>query len=107
MGGEYRYNAFPQVGNEFPRGQFFFTGAFTGNPNTQSSGYAGADFLQDYITQTIIAVSLVSSDFRNSEWAASVADTWKIRPHLTITAGLPCHVSQPLLHASAHTPNPP
>ena len=61
MGGEYRYNAFPQIGNEFPRGQFFFTGAFTGNPNTGSTGYAGADFLQDYITQTIIAVSLVSS----------------------------------------------
>jgi hypothetical protein len=27
MGGEYRYNQFPQLGNEFPRGQFFFTGA--------------------------------------------------------------------------------
>ena len=78
MGGEYRYNKFPQVGNEFPRGQFFFTGAFTGNPNTGSTGYAGADFLQDYITQTIIAVSLVSSDFRNSEWAAYVDDTWKV-----------------------------
>ena len=23
MGGEYRYNQFPQLGNEFPRGQFF------------------------------------------------------------------------------------
>ena len=43
MGGEYRYNQFPQVGNEFPRGQFFFTGAFTSNANTQSGGYSGAD----------------------------------------------------------------
>ena len=105
MGGEYRYNEFPQVGNEFPRGQFFFTGAFTGNPNTQSTGYAGADFLQDYITQTIIAVSLVSSDFRNSEWAAYVDDTWKVRPHLTITAGLRWEVAQPLLDVSGHGVN--
>ena len=45
MGGEYRYNQFPQVGNEFPRGQFFFTGAFTSNANTQSGGYSGADWL--------------------------------------------------------------
>ena len=105
MGGEYRYNKFPQVGNEFPRGQFFFTGAFTGNPNTQSSGYAGADFLQDYITQTIIAVSLVSSDFRNSEWAAYVDDTWKVRPRLTVTAGLRWEVAQPLLDVSGHGVN--
>ena len=27
LGGEYRYNQFPQVGNEFPRGQFFFNGS--------------------------------------------------------------------------------
>lgn len=52
--------------------RFFFTTAFIGLPNTPSTGYTGADFLQDYITQTIIAVSLVSSDFRNSEWAAYV-----------------------------------
>src|SRR5712692_10053384 len=105
MGGEYRYNEFPQVGNEFPRGQFFFTGAFTGNPNTQSSGYAGADFLQGYMNNAIVAVALVSSDFRNSEWAAYVDDTWKVHPHLTITAGLRWEVAQPLLDVSGHSVN--
>ena len=29
MGGEFRINQFPQLGNEFPRGQFFFSGQFT------------------------------------------------------------------------------
>ncbi len=100
MGGEYRYNQFPQVGNEFPRGQFFFNGSFTGNPNTQSSGYSGADFLQGYMNNSIIAVALVSSDFRNSEWAAYIDDTWKIAPHLTITAGLRWEVAQPMLDVS-------
>ncbi|MEO8371300.1 MAG: carboxypeptidase-like regulatory domain-containing protein, partial [Candidatus Solibacter sp.] len=100
MGGEYRYNMFPQVGNEFPRGQFFFGGQFTGNPNTQSSGYSGADFLQGYMNNAIIAVALVSSDFRNSEWAAYIDDTWKLAPHVTVTAGLRWEVAQPMLDAS-------
>jgi hypothetical protein len=105
MGGEYRYNKFPQVGNEFPRGQFFFNGSFTGNPNTQSSGYSGADFLQGYMNNSIIAVALVSSDFRNSEWAAYLDDTWKIAPHFTITAGLRWEVAQPMLDASGRGVN--
>jgi hypothetical protein len=105
MGGEYRYNQFPQVGNEFPRGQFFFNGSFTGNPNTQSSGYSGADFLQGYMNNSIIAVALVSSDFRNSEWATYLDDTWKVAPHLTITAGLRWEVAQPMLDASGRGVN--
>ncbi len=105
MGGEYRYNMFPQVGNEFPRGQFFFGGQFTGNPNTQSSGYSGADFLQGYMNNAIIAVALVSSDFRNSEWATYVDDTWKVAPHLTVTAGLRWEVAQPMLDASGREVN--
>ncbi len=102
MGGEYRYNQFPQVGNEFPRGQFFFTGAFTSNANTQSGGYSGADFLLGYTQRVDIAVALVSADFRNHEWAAYIDDTWKVTPHLTITAGLRWEVAQPMLDASGH-----
>ena len=55
MGGEYRYNKFPQVGNEFPRGQFYFNSRFTNTITatgpttaTQSGGYAGADFMLGY-----------------------------------------------------------
>ena len=105
MGGEYRYNKFPQVGNEFPRGQFFFNGSYTGNPNTQSTGYSGADFLQGYMSNAIIAVALVSSDFRNSEWASYIDETWKVKPHLTITAGLRWEVAQPMLDASGRGVN--
>ena len=60
MGGEYRYNQYPQVGNEFPRGQFFFTGAFTSNANTQSGGYSGADWLLGATQRVDMAVALVS-----------------------------------------------
>jgi len=100
MGGEYRYNQYPQVGNEFPRGQFFFTGAFTSNANTQSGGYSGADWLLGSTQRVDMAVALVSADFRNHEWAAYFDDTWKISPRLTITAGLRWEVAQPMLDAS-------
>jgi hypothetical protein len=45
FGGDYRYNQFLQVGNEFARGRFTFSGSFTGNANTLAGGYNGADFL--------------------------------------------------------------
>ena len=102
MGGEFRYNQFPQIGNEFPRGQFFFTGAYTANANTQSGGYSGADWLLGATQRVDMAVALASDDFRNHEWATYIDDTWKVTPHLTITAGLRWEVAQPMLDASQH-----
>ena len=80
MGGEYRYNEFPQVGNEFPRGQFYFDGQYTNNDQrhrAQTGGYSGADFLMGDMYNSIIAVALAQADFRNSEWAAYIDDTWR------------------------------
>ena len=104
MGGHLRYDQFPQVGNEFPRGQFFFNGQFTNSisATAQTGGYSGADFLMGYMQNSIIAVALASADFRNHEWAAYIDDTWKIAPHLTITAGLRWEVALPMIDASQH-----
>jgi hypothetical protein len=103
FGGEYRYNMFPQVGNEFPRGQFFFPGNYTqinSVTNTQSGGYSGADFLLGDSTRVDIAVALASADFRSSEWSLYFDDTWKLTSRLTISAGLRWEVAQPLLDVS-------
>ena len=54
------------------------------------------------IQNSIIAVALASADFRNHEWATYIDDTWKVRPHLTITLGLRWEVAQPMLDASGH-----
>ena len=108
MGGEYRYNKFPQQGNEFPRGQFFFQGNYTATnsaTNSQSGGYAGADLLLGYSNRVDIAVALAQGDFRNHEWAGYLDDTWKILPHLTITAGLRWEVDLPFLDVSGHEVN--
>jgi len=104
MGGEYRYNKFPQLGNEFPRGQFFFTGQFTNtiSATAQTGGYSGADFLMGAMNNSIIAVALASADFRNSEWAAYIDDTWRVRPHLTLSLGLRWEVAQPMVDGSGN-----
>ena len=108
MGGEFRNTQFPQQGNEFPRGQFFFPGNYTqinSATNAQSGGYSGADFLLGYSTRVDIAVALAAADFRSNEVAGYVDDTWKVRPHLTISAGLRYELAQPLLDVSGHTVN--
>ena len=113
MGGEYRYNEFPQLGNEFPRGQFYYDNRFTqayalnsaGTGAVASGGYTGADYLLGDTYDAIIAVALASADFRSSEWATYIDDTWRISPKLTVSLGLRWEVSQPLLDASGLEPN--
>jgi hypothetical protein len=108
FGGEYRYNEFPQVGNEFPRGQFYFDSQYTNQVTATgggTGGYTGADFLIGDTYDAIIAVSLAKADFRNSEWATYVDDTWRVTPKLTVTLGLRWEVAQPLLDEDGLEPN--
>jgi hypothetical protein len=112
MGGGYRYNEFPQVGNEFPRGQFYFDNRYTNTITptsataaTQSGGYVGADFMLGYTYNAIAAVSLVQTDFRSSEWSAYIDDSWRVSTHLTVSLGLRWEVAQPLFDALGKEPN--
>jgi hypothetical protein len=112
FGGEYRYNMFPQLGNEFPRGQFYFDNRFTQSYTPTSAtaaqasgGYTGADFMLGDTYDAIIAVALAKADFRNSEWAAYIDDTWRISPRLTVSLGFRWEVAQPLLDKYGLQPN--
>lgn len=105
FGGEYRYNQFLQVGNEFARGRFTFSGSFTGNANTLAGGYNGADFILGFPSTVEAAVALARGDFRNSEIAAYVDDTWKVTPKLTVNWGLRYEFAPPLLDKFGLQPN--
>ena len=108
FGGEYRYNEFPQLGNEFPRGQFYFNSQYTNMVTPTgggTGGYTGADFLLGDTYDAIVAVALAQANFRNSEWAAYIDDTWRIRPHLTLSLGFRWEVAQPLLDGAGLEPN--
>lgn len=82
MGGEYRYNQLLQIGNEFARDRFTHNGSFTGNGNTLARG-----------------------DFRNSEIAFYLDDTYKLSRKLTLSLGLRYELAQPLLDQFGLQPN--
>ena len=112
FGGEFRYNQFPQLGNEFPRGQFYYSSQFTNTITptgpttaTQSGGYTGADFMLGDTYNAIIAVALASADFANHEWSTYINDTWRLSPHLTLSLGFRWEVMQPLLDKSGNEVN--
>ena len=103
MGGEYRYDNFHSSVTSFREASSFSTASSQLiSATAQTGGYSGADFLMGDIQNSIIAVALASADFRNSEWAAYVDDTWKVMPKLTITAGLRWEVAQPMIDASGN-----
>lgn len=105
FGGDWRYNQFLQIGNEFARGRFTFNGAFTGNPNTLAGGYNGADILLGTPSVIESAVALAKGDFRNHEWGMYVDDTWKLHPRLTVNWGVRWETAQPMLDNFGLQPN--
>jgi hypothetical protein len=105
FGGEWRYNRFLQVGNEFARGRFTANGSFTANGNTLAGGYNGADLMLGALSTIESAVALAQADFRNTEWGLYIDDTYKMTPHLTINVGLRWEVAQPLLDKFGLQPN--
>jgi len=105
FGGDWRYNQFLQIGNEFARGRFTYNGAFTANANTQAGGYTGADLLLGHASVIESAVALARGDFRNHEWGLYIDDTWKLHPRLTVNWGLRWEVAQPLLDNFGIQPN--
>jgi Carboxypeptidase regulatory-like domain len=105
FGGDWRYNQFLQIGNEFARGRFTTNGSFTGNGNTLAGGYTGADFLLGAMSTIESAVALAKGDFRNHEWGLYVDDTYKMTTRLTLNWGLRWEVFQPLLDNFGLQPN--
>ncbi len=105
FGGEYRYNQFLQVGNEFARGRFTHSGSFTANGNTLTGGYNGADLLLGAPTVIEAAVALARGDFRNNEVGLYIDDVYKVTPRLTINWGLRYELAQPLLDKFGLQPN--
>jgi hypothetical protein len=105
FGGDYRYNQYLQLGNEFARGRFTINGSFTGNPTTLAGGYSGADFLMANFSQVDSAVALAKGDFRNNEWGLYIDDTYKVTPRLTLNWGLRWEVAQPLFDKAGNEVN--
>ncbi|MBI4910416.1 MAG: TonB-dependent receptor [Acidobacteria bacterium] len=89
FGGEFRRDQYNQVGNQFARGEFQFSGQATRNPAvTTGSGNAFADFLLGQLNQSEAAVAIASAQFRSTGFAFYVDDSWRVSSKLTIAMGL-------------------
>ncbi len=105
LGGEFRTDVFNQIGNEFARGQFFFSGPANNNINYTANpaitlgganvGNGIADFLLGALGRTDLAVTLAATDFKSGTYAAYIDDTYKITPKITVNVGLRYELIQP------------
>jgi len=105
MGGDYRYDTYPQTGNEYTRGQFAYNGYFTANPNTLAGGNGAADFLMGAVYQSNMPVTLATDRFSANGVGAYFDDTWKVTPKLTVTLGLRWELEQPFYDAAQNETN--
>jgi hypothetical protein len=80
FGADVRRDRYSQIGNQFPRGAAGF--------QNQATGYGFADYMLGYMFNNSDAAGLANTQFRATSQAYYLTDTWKVRPNVTVTAGL-------------------
>jgi len=88
-GGDFRRQEFNYLAQQNPRGTYTFTGAATGVSDF-------ADFLSGKPDTSQIAYGNADKYFRQSVYDLYATDDWRIRPELTINAGLRWEYGAPI-----------
>ncbi len=81
------------------RGQYNYTGAFTGNGDTVNTGDALADFLLGYPQQSLRTVGNSMAYLRENSFAGFVEQDWQAARDLTMTLGLRYDYTSPFTEA--------
>jgi hypothetical protein len=89
LGGDFRRQEFNYLSQQNPRGTFTFTGAATGISDF-------ADFLEGIPDTSAIAYGNADKYFRQSVYDGYATDDWRIRPELTINAGIRWEYGAPI-----------
>jgi hypothetical protein len=97
FGGEYRYDIYDQIGNEFPRGRFSADGRYSGD--------GAADFLIGTLSRAEVALALAQSQFRANNVGLYIDDVWRMTSKLTMNVGLRWEFFQPYLDKSQTSVN--
>ncbi|AFL90532.1 hypothetical protein Terro_4335 [Terriglobus roseus DSM 18391] len=87
FGGDLRRQSYNQLQQSNPRGSFTFTGAAT-RGNTANGGSDIADFLLGVPDASRVAFGNADKYFRQTVLDGFVSDDWRLKPELTITAGM-------------------
>jgi outer membrane receptor protein involved in Fe transport len=80
FGAEIRRDRYNENGNQNPRGSFTF--------NASTTGYGFGDYMLGYIANDSDIGALAAAQLRATSQAYYINDSWKLRPNLTIEAGL-------------------
>lgn len=101
FGGDFRRREYNILSQQNPRGTFTFTGAATagtpgGSSPTQTSGSDLADFLLGTPDTSDIAFGNADKYFREPVSDLFATDDWRIRPDLTINAGVRWEYGAPI-----------
>ncbi|MGA7524582.1 MAG: carboxypeptidase-like regulatory domain-containing protein [Acidobacteriaceae bacterium] len=98
LGGDFRRQEFNDLSQRDPRGTFAFTGAATqGNVNGVTTGGSDlADFLLGIPDTSSIAFGNADKYFRESVYDAYISDDWRVRPGLTVNAGIRWEYGAPI-----------
>jgi hypothetical protein len=89
LGGDFRRQEFNYLSQQNPRGTFTFTGIATGVSDF-------ADFLKGIPDTSAIAFGNADKYLRQSVYDAYLTDDWRLRPELTINAGVRWEYGAPI-----------
>ena len=89
LGGDFRRQEFNYFSQQDPRGTFTFTGVATSVSDF-------ADFLEGIPDTSAIAYGNADKYLRQSAYDAYVTDDWRLRPELTINAGIRWEYGSPI-----------
>jgi hypothetical protein len=89
LGGDFLRQEFNYLSQENPRGTFTFTGVATGHSDF-------ADFLKGIPDTSAIAYGNADKYLRQSVYDAYLTDDWRLRPELTINAGIRWEYGAPI-----------
>jgi hypothetical protein len=89
LGGDFRRQEFNYLSQQNPRGTFTFTGIATGHSDF-------ADFLKGIPDTSAIAYGNADKYLRQSVYDAYLTDDWRLRPELTINAGIRWEYGAPI-----------
>lgn len=97
VGGDLRSQEYNQLQQQNPRGGFAFTGAATSQSGAMTpTGSDLADFLLGYPDTSSLAYGNADKYLRQTAYDLYMNDVWRVRPDLTINAGVRWEYGAPI-----------
>ena len=98
-------NNYPTANNSGYLGSLSYNGNFTKSPNNANSGYGGADFLLDRVSQASVTLASVNVGQRQWRVAGFAGDDFKATPKLTLNVGVRYEIDEPWIESNNKTGN--